>query len=58
MVNQTRITECVLRSGDVISFAGVPVVFMIDEQPPGRSVTASDTQVMVIKHDETDGEAL
>ncbi|MBI5957561.1 MAG: DUF3662 domain-containing protein [Chloroflexi bacterium] len=54
-VNNTRISECVLRSGDVISLAGVQVVFMIDDQPAGRSLTATDTQVIVIKNDDAEG---
>jgi hypothetical protein len=49
-VNEQRVSECVLRSGDVISMAGVTVVYVLDEEddskptPPTRS--AGDTQVM------------
>ncbi len=45
-VNNTRVSETVLRSGDVISLAGVPVVFMIDENAASRPKSTSDTQVM------------
>ncbi len=45
-VNDTRVTECALRSGDVIALAGVPVVFIVEEPGTGESpATGGDTQV-------------
>jgi hypothetical protein len=45
-------SEGVLRSGDVISLAGVQVVFMIDENAASRPGSATDTQVMTRLDDE------
>lgn len=43
-VNNVRVSECVLRSGDVISLAGVPLVYITEDTgTPGAS--ARDTQV-------------
>ncbi|MBN1681690.1 MAG: FHA domain-containing protein [Anaerolineae bacterium] len=44
-VNDARVTECVLRSGDVIALAGVQVVYMLEEGSTGRSAASGDTQV-------------
>jgi pSer/pThr/pTyr-binding forkhead associated (FHA) protein len=45
-VNNARVSECVLRPGDVISLAGVPVVYMVEEGTTGRSSgDARDTQM-------------
>jgi hypothetical protein len=51
-VNNVRMSEGVLRSGDVISLAGVQVVFMIDENAASRPGSATDTQVMTRLDDE------
>lgn len=48
MVNQARVRECVLRSGDVISLAGVQVVYMVDEADTG-----GDTQAYPRDQDQT-----
>lgn len=49
-VNEQRISECVLRSGDVISLAGVLVVYVVDEDEDSRPTppapSGGDTQVM------------
>ncbi len=44
-VNNRRVTECVLRPGDVISLAGVPLVFHVDESSTGSVRRKGDTQV-------------
>jgi pSer/pThr/pTyr-binding forkhead associated (FHA) protein len=45
-VNHRRVTECVLRNGDVISLAGVTLVYMIEEPPADEAPRgAGDTQV-------------
>lgn len=45
-VNNVRVSEVVLRSGDVISLAGVQVVFMIDENAASRPGSRTDTQLI------------
>jgi pSer/pThr/pTyr-binding forkhead associated (FHA) protein len=50
-LNNMRITESVLRPGDVISLAGVQLVYMMDDSTTGR-VTPSDTQVNLRRVDE------
>lgn len=50
-VNNQRISECVLRSGDVISLAGVTVVFVIEEGSTGGHAPGSgDTQQVQPRH--------
>jgi hypothetical protein len=49
-VNNLRVTECVLRAGDVISLAGVPVVYMLDESTTGRW-SGGDTQARLSQDD-------
>lgn len=45
-VNNERITECVLKPGDVLSLAGVQMVYMIDEATTGQfRKPSSDTNV-------------
>ncbi len=45
-VNDGRISECVLRSGDVISLAGVKLVYMVEEGTTGHfPPPGGDTQV-------------
>ncbi|GIV81189.1 MAG: hypothetical protein KatS3mg051_0543 [Anaerolineae bacterium] len=45
-VNGVRVSECVLRSGDVISLAGVKLVYMVDEGTTGgRPARGGDTQM-------------
>lgn len=44
-VNNRRVTECVLRPGDVISLAGVPLVFHVDEASTGSVRRRGDTQI-------------
>ena len=56
-VNDARISECVLRSGDVLSLAGVKLVYVVDEGTTGaRGVPGGDTQIYVRPVD--DGDAL
>jgi hypothetical protein len=50
-LNNMRITESVLRPGDVISLAGVQLVYMMDDSTTGR-VAPSDTQVNLRRVDE------
>jgi pSer/pThr/pTyr-binding forkhead associated (FHA) protein len=47
-VNQLRVSECVLRPGDVISLAGVQMVYMVEDGTTGRS--GGDTQVRLTRH--------
>lgn len=48
-VNGVRVTECVLRSGDVISLAGVKLVYMVDEGTTGaRPARGGDTQMYFV----------
>lgn len=44
-VNNQRVTECVLRPGDVLSLAGVALVYHVDEASTGRVGPKGDTQV-------------
>ncbi|HML23042.1 MAG TPA: DUF3662 domain-containing protein [Aggregatilinea sp.] len=46
-VNNQRVSECVLRPGDVLSLAGVPLVYHVDEASTGRLSPKGDTQVWV-----------
>lgn len=51
-VNGARVTECVLRSGDVISLAGVKLVYMVDESTTGaRPTRDGDTQMYLVPPD-------
>ena len=45
VVNDTRVTECALRSGDTISLAGVQVVYVIEDATKPRADRGGDTQV-------------
>lgn len=45
LVNEHAITECILKPGDVISLAGVPLVYIEDESSTGDSWSATDTQI-------------
>ncbi len=54
-VNDARVSECVLRSGDVLSLAGVKLVYVLDEGTPGANGTpGGDTQVYLRAADEDD----
>lgn len=44
-VNGERVTESVLRSGDVIALAGVPLVYVVEEATGPRGERGGDTQV-------------
>jgi hypothetical protein len=45
-VNDARVAECVLRSGDVLSLAGVKLVYVVDEGTTGaHDVPGGDTQL-------------
>lgn len=51
-VNGMRVSECVLRSGDVISLAGVKLVYMVDEGTTGaHSARGGDTQMFILPPD-------
>ncbi len=44
-VNNIRVSESVLRPGDVISLAGVPLVYFVDEESgPQKPSSGGDTQ--------------
>lgn len=45
-VNGERVTEVALRSGDAISLAGVPVVYVVDDTTATGSERGGDTQVV------------
>ncbi len=49
-VNDERVTECALRSGDVIQLAGVRLVYVLEETLP-RSERGGDTQVNVSRNE-------
>lgn len=54
-VNNARVSECVLRPGDVISLAGVPLVYMVeDNSGPKREASGGDTQAFIPR--DPDGE--
>ena len=44
-VNEHAITECILKPGDVISLAGVPLVYIEDEASTGEHWSATDTDL-------------
>ncbi|NLX09786.1 MAG: DUF3662 domain-containing protein [Chloroflexi bacterium] len=44
-VNEQRISECVLRAGDVISLAGVPLVYVVEDGISTGTHPLSDTAV-------------
>ena len=48
-VNGYSVTECVLHSGDVISFSGVEVVFGEDRSTPGRVDRLGDTPALLAR---------
>ncbi len=45
LVNDQRVTECVLRSGDVISLAGMLVVYMVEDAGEDTASDAGNTQL-------------
>lgn len=45
LVNGARVTECALRSGDVISLAGVQLVYVLEESTTPRADRSGDTMV-------------
>ncbi|MBN1202671.1 MAG: DUF3662 and FHA domain-containing protein [Anaerolineae bacterium] len=51
LVNDQRVSECVLRSGDVISLAGVKLVYMVEEGTTGQVSRSGDTQVQMRRDD-------
>ncbi len=53
-VNNERISECVLRPGDVVSLAGVALVYHVDEASTGHVGPKGDTQVWMRPVDEED----
>lgn len=42
-VNNERVTECVLKPGDVLSLAGVQVVYMVEDATTGQFASPMDT---------------
>jgi len=44
-VNEHRISECILRTGDVISLAGVMLVYLEDDTSDSQAHGAKDTQI-------------
>ncbi len=46
-VNDQRVAECVLRPGDVLSLAGVALVYHVDDASTGRVGPKGDTQVWI-----------
>lgn len=54
-VNDARVSECVLRSGDVLSLAGVKLVYVVDEGTTGASgAPRGDTQIYLRAVDDDD----
>jgi hypothetical protein len=59
-VNNERVAECVLKPGDVISLAGVPLVYMVEDEPEPRKPSGGDTQAFVTRDEQDvpqDGES-
>ena len=50
-VNEERVTECVLKPGDVISLAGVPLVYMVEDTTTGQFTRPVDTDVRLTSVD-------
>ncbi len=50
MVNNAQVSECVLRPGDVISLAGVQLVYVVEEGTTGR-MPGGDTEVRMKRAD-------
>jgi hypothetical protein len=50
-VNDARVSECVLRPGDVISLAGTQLVYVVDEESTENKSTRGDTQVHLNRAD-------
>jgi hypothetical protein len=44
-VNEHAIKECLLKPGDVISLAGVPLIYIEDDTSTGQHPVGSDTQI-------------
>ncbi len=44
-VNEARVSECVLRSNDVISLGGVKIVYVVEEGSSEKRPPAGDTQI-------------
>ncbi len=54
-VNDARISECVLRSGDVLSLAGVKLVYVVDEgTTDAHGTPGGDTQIYMRPTDDGD----
>ncbi len=53
-VNDERVTEVALRSGDAISLAGVPVVYVVEESTEPRGERGGDTQVYLADSERDD----
>lgn len=54
-VNDARVSECVLRSGDVLSLAGVKLVYVVDEGTTGANgAPGGDTQIYLRAVDDDD----
>jgi hypothetical protein len=47
LVNNERVSECVLRSGDVISLAGAQVVYLVEEDSGDKTARGGDTQIVI-----------
>jgi hypothetical protein len=54
-VNNARVAQCVLRPGDVISLAGVPLVYMVEDDSEPRKTSGGDTQAYRVP--DQDGES-
>jgi hypothetical protein len=51
-VNNERVTECVLKPGDVISLAGVPLVYVVEDESEPRKPPGGDTQAFIVRDDQ------
>jgi hypothetical protein len=47
LVNNARVAECVLRPGDVISLAGVLLVYVVEDDPEAGNTSGGDTQAYI-----------
>lgn len=57
-VNDARVSECVLRSGDVLSLAGVKLVYVVDENTTSANgAPGGDTQIYLRAADDDDAAA-
>ncbi len=55
-VNNARVAECVLKPGDVISLAGVMLVYVVEDESEPRKPSGGDTQAYIVPGDQ-DGES-